>query len=189
LHIHSSGCGKCSYSDQHYADKYSIARGFPSGPRWIGDKHSWVLPLNMAGVDVPTVVPKPSTGGPPPMSHDLCFVTSWELVHSSSGESKNAKEVRAMVCSNGHFRYSYVIGDPKLQKAMSMIRELHAYLPAAAGSERVERLCAFSCAQCIWQRMLTRMYVAVMRSWCGFVEPRSRKRRCGTSGTRSECLQ
>ena len=42
------------YKEWRYVDDRSIARTFSTGPRWIGDKDSWIVPLDVAGVHIPS---------------------------------------------------------------------------------------------------------------------------------------
>ncbi|THG97736.1 hypothetical protein EW026_g4321 [Hermanssonia centrifuga] len=55
-------------------------RLFPLTPRWIADKHSWVLPLNTAGLTPPPSLSPTSV----PLSRDPCFVTSWQVFFTVS---------------------------------------------------------------------------------------------------------
>jgi hypothetical protein len=123
LDMHRYECIHCPHCIQRYADERSLVRAFPAGPRWIGDKHSWVLPLDMDGVDVPAPAPGSYAVGPPPTSRDPCFMTSWELVdrnrYAVVGTGERAKEISKHVIGGESFWYSYVLSEPWLRKAMT----------------------------------------------------------------------
>lgn len=119
-------CAECPHCTRKRELERSVARAFPAGLRWLGDRHSWVLPLKMDGVELPTAL---GDGGGPPVSRDPCFVTSWEMTRRVGRDGAVGRAIKAKVRRLEGFWYSYVVSDPKLKRAMKMIQELYIDIP------------------------------------------------------------
>lgn len=129
-------CTHCAHCTQRRADERSIARAFPASPRWIGDAHSWVLPLDMEGVDVPVVLPGPSARTPPALARDPCIVTSWRLAdRRRRGDGLQQKKVEASVLALEGLWYAYVTCEPRLEQAIMAMRELYEDFPRSGGEQ------------------------------------------------------
>lgn len=116
-------CAECPHCIRQRELERSIAQAFPVGLRWIGDRHSWVLPLNMEGVEAPIVL---RDGVTPPVSRDPCFVTSWEMTKRVGRDGTAGRAIKAKVRRPLGFWHCYVVSDPKLKNAIKMIQELYA---------------------------------------------------------------
>ncbi|EKM58749.1 uncharacterized protein PHACADRAFT_248812 [Phanerochaete carnosa HHB-10118-sp] len=125
-------CAECPHCTRQRELERSVAQAFPVGLRWIGDRHSWVLPLNTEGVEVPTVL---GDGVSPPISHDPCFVTSWEMTKRVGRDGTAGRAIKAKVRRPPGFWHCYVVSDPKLKKAMKMIQELYVDIPERANED------------------------------------------------------
>lgn len=123
-------CHQCAHCLQKRVEEQNIVKAFPKGPRWIGDKHSWVLPLNLDGVNLPTELGDSSDSTP--MSRDPSFITSWEMVDRTPRNGEKGKKIRAKVVNGDGFYYTYVITDTKLKAAMATIQELYVHIPDVA---------------------------------------------------------
>ncbi|KAI0715614.1 hypothetical protein C8T65DRAFT_573015 [Cerioporus squamosus] len=84
---------------------------FPLGWRWIDDDISWVVSLDMSGVNLP----RPLNSQSSPVEHDPSSITNW---HMRYNQTKGAVMHFSLVSSD-LLGYSYLIGD----------QDLLAYLP------------------------------------------------------------
>ncbi|GJE97285.1 hypothetical protein PsYK624_135010 [Phanerochaete sordida] len=100
----------------------SVARCFLAGLRWIGDRHSWVLPLRADGA---ALLPPSHGECGATVSRDPCAVTTWEVVVEGALE----RRIRAETLEPLGFGQSYIVTDPQLQSAMSLIHELYVDVP------------------------------------------------------------
>ncbi|GJE97278.1 hypothetical protein PsYK624_134940 [Phanerochaete sordida] len=125
-------CAHCPHCAEQRERDRSVAEAFPLGLRWIGDRHSWVLPLDMAGVERATTLPDDVSPAP---SRDPCVVTSWEMVPRVERDGTFGRAIRAKVRRPEGFWHCYVVSDPKLKKAMKMVQELYVDIPDAAGED------------------------------------------------------
>ena len=126
----NDGCSECAHCRRKREEEESIIRAFPTGPRWIGDKHSWVLPLNLEGVQLPTRLGDSSTSTP--MSRDPSFITTWRMVDRRPEGGLVGKKIEAKLLAGNGFWYTYVITDERLKKAMAMIQELYVHIPTGS---------------------------------------------------------
>ncbi|KIP08840.1 hypothetical protein PHLGIDRAFT_12311 [Phlebiopsis gigantea 11061_1 CR5-6] len=97
-----SECEHCAHCVRRRAEERSITRAFPAGPRWIGDGHSWVVPLDVAG-----------------------------LVDRKPRRGETGKKIQARVVTGDGFWYAYVVSDDKLRRAMATVQELYHHIPGA----------------------------------------------------------
>ncbi|KAJ6495908.1 hypothetical protein DFH09DRAFT_1002254 [Mycena vulgaris] len=104
LVIVTAGAGQ-EAGRQKYVDRgwkmldVAESREFGGGPRWVGDRHTWTIPL------------RPSAHGP--VLLDLCPLNSWRLVYVDT-EPGEPRKIRTK-CGNADdpsLRYQYTVGDP-----------------------------------------------------------------------------
>ena len=124
-------CEQCAHCTRRRAEERSIARAFPAGPRWIGDGHSWVVPLDIAGVSCPPLPGVLSDASP--LARDPSFVTTWEMVDRRPRHGETGKKIRARAISGDGFLYAYVINDDKLKRAMAAVQHLYVHIPRGWG--------------------------------------------------------
>lgn len=137
-YLRASECAHCAHCARVRAEERSIARAFPAGPRWIGDGHSWVVPLNTDGVVRAPPQPQPA-GGAPVLSRDPSFATTWELVDRAARHGAGGKKIKSTPLSADGFWHTYMIGDAKLKKAMAMVQELYVHIPAGDGTPQEDQ--------------------------------------------------
>ncbi|EMD40267.1 hypothetical protein CERSUDRAFT_44125 [Gelatoporia subvermispora B] len=83
--------------------------GFQLGPRFLGDGHSWVIPLDLAGVDRPPRASPLSA----PLSQDPVAATSWRVGrHLATGMAV----IEFDTIQSEVLRYSYVIRDDEIER-------------------------------------------------------------------------
>lgn len=66
------------------AEQINRKQTFRMGSRWIDDASSWVIPLDMEGVELPPVFNPYST----PMRNDPVSITNWQMRFDPRGPSK-----------------------------------------------------------------------------------------------------
>lgn len=117
---HCAQCPHCVWL------RKAFTQAFPVGLRWIGDRHSWVLPLNMEGVELPTTL---GDGVSPPVPRDPCFVTTWEMTKWEGRDGAVGRKIKTYDCQQESFWHSYVLTDHKLECVMDMFHEVYKDIP------------------------------------------------------------
>ncbi|KAG9314971.1 hypothetical protein JVU11DRAFT_4080 [Chiua virens] len=82
--------------------------------RWIGDKYTWVVPLDQTGVK-----PRPPLSpGSQPLKFDPVLCYGWQLQPVSQHETQNTYECKTYTVQSTVFRYNYAFPDEKLANAI-----------------------------------------------------------------------
>ncbi|GBE80194.1 hypothetical protein SCP_0214040 [Sparassis crispa] len=89
------------------SERTRLNPSFRLGPRWLEDSDSWIIPLDMAGVE-PLPVISPISA---PIKQDPVTVTTWEL--SLTEEFGGQMEFFYLSHPTGLF-YEYLIGDAEI---------------------------------------------------------------------------
>ncbi|KAI0337050.1 hypothetical protein BDW22DRAFT_1364556 [Trametopsis cervina] len=114
---------------------YSLPSSFRSQPRWIADRHSWVIRLPLDGVRVPAG----KLGDP-------CYVTFWQLASLCNVNAWDQCSpafcqisVGVEVYQHPEFAHKYAVADEKiliiLSHVRSLARQLQVGLPPHPGDD------------------------------------------------------
>ena len=109
--------------------KIGDPRMVPTGSRWLGDRHTWSLPLSMAGVTPPPAFSSISS----PLTSDPCLFTSWNfgVTHTLTfTDTKIRCRVGYEVIGGDSFLYAYVVAPgaigERLEAIMDRVERAHA---------------------------------------------------------------
>lgn len=109
-------CEQCVHCIRRREEQRSVADAFPATARWLGDRFSWVLPLDTSGLGL-----EDSPGLP----RDPSFVTSWKMVPRRPRPALlRARRMAYSIVTMCGFAHSYVVGEERLKNALDIVQEL-----------------------------------------------------------------
>ncbi|KAI0716941.1 hypothetical protein C8Q76DRAFT_617621 [Earliella scabrosa] len=85
---------------------------FPLGWRWLDDKHTWTMPLDMAGVDAPVTITIQQAR---PLTHDPSTICNWNMQY---GRLRGAV-IKLNVIKSDLLRYKYILSDEDITQYLT----------------------------------------------------------------------